>query len=295
MFRLVKSETVPLTRELAEQFRDLEPSPTEREISPSRMKMLRQKAEAGQLVTFQWSRARLGERVWRMNGQHSANMLCELNGKFPEGLYAHIDDYDVDQMDGLALLFRQFDDRKSGRTVGDVAGAYQGLVPELVAVPRDIAKLGIEGIAWYERYVEGISPPAGDDVYNLFNRAANHPFLQWLGSLFDIKTPELRERTTVAAMFGTFVTSETGAREFWHQVARGGIEYEDQAPSTVLDRWLKTYEETKPADRAKAGLAGLKPADFYSGCVYAWNAYRRNKPIRDIQHDSKKGLPPIAD
>src|SRR5215469_842274 len=149
MFRLVKSETVPLTRELARQFRDLEPSPTERELSPSRLKMLKEKAVAKQLVTFHWSRARRGAHIWRMNGQHSSNMLCDLNGEFPDGLFVHLDDYEVDEMSGLALLFRQFDDRKSGRTVGDVAGAYQGLVPELAGVPRDIAKLGIEGIAWF--------------------------------------------------------------------------------------------------------------------------------------------------
>jgi hypothetical protein len=295
MFKLTKSECVPLTPEVAEKFRDLEPSPTEREISPSRMKMLRQKAEAGQLITFQWAMARLGDQVWRMNGQHSSNMLCDLNGKFPEGLYVHLDEYEVESKDGLALLFRQFDDRKSGRTVGDVAGAYQGLIPELAGVPRDIAKLGVEGIAWFMRWVEGITPPAGDDVYDLFNRKSHHPFLQWLGTLFDIKTKEMREVGILAAMYGTFIKSETAAKEFWHQVARGGVEYEDSAPSTVLDGWLKTYAEMKAADRVKAGMATRVPAHFYSGCVWAWNAYRRSKAIKDIQHDTKKGLPPIAD
>jgi hypothetical protein len=257
--------------------------------------MLKEKAVAKQLVTFHWSRARRGAHIWRMNGQHSSNMLCDLNGEFPDGLFVHLDDYEVDEMSGLALLFRQFDDRKSGRTVGDVAGAYQGLVPELHGVAKDTAKLGIEGVAWYSREVEGIGMPPGDAVYDLLQRPVYHGFLCWLGGLFDVKTPEMRRLPVVAAIYGTWIKSESAAKEFWHQVARGGIEFEEEAPSTVLDAWLKRVKELSTADRAKAGLLGLKPADFFNGCIWAWNAYRAEKPIKEVRHDTRKGLTLIAD
>ena len=143
-YRLVKSEVRDLTPELAEEFRNLEPSPTERELSPARIRHLRIKAEAGQLVTFHWSVARLGDRRLRMNGQHSSNMLCGLNGHFPKGLKVHIDEYEVPDKPSLALLFRQFDDRKSNRSPSDVAGAYQGLYEELHDVPRGPAKMAVE-------------------------------------------------------------------------------------------------------------------------------------------------------
>jgi len=48
-FRLINSKVEPLTKEFAEYFRDLEPSPTERELNPSRLAHLRAKADAGQL------------------------------------------------------------------------------------------------------------------------------------------------------------------------------------------------------------------------------------------------------
>jgi hypothetical protein len=35
---------------------------------------------------------------------------------------------------------------------------------------------------------------------------------------------------------------------------------------------------------------GLKPANLYQGCVYAWNAHREGKAIQSIKHDPKKGL-----
>src|SRR5262245_39758526 len=135
-YRLVKSEVRDLTRELAEEFRNLDPSPTERELNPARIRHLKTKAEAGQLVTFHWSVARLGDKRLRMNGQHSSNMLCALNGHFPKGLKAYIDEYAVPNKASLALLFRQFDDRKSSRSPSDVAGAYQALYDELQGVPR---------------------------------------------------------------------------------------------------------------------------------------------------------------
>jgi hypothetical protein len=96
------------------------PSPTERVFDPSRAKMIREKAEAGQLIAFNWAVAKIGDKEYRVNGQHSSAVLSELNGEFPQGLKVHMDTYEVDSNDGLALLFRQFDSRKSGHTPTDV-------------------------------------------------------------------------------------------------------------------------------------------------------------------------------
>ncbi len=222
-----------------------------------------------------------------MNGQHSSTLLAGMNGEFPDGLYAHIDEYAVDGHGGLAELFRQFDDRKSGRSSSDVAGAYQGLVPELSPVPKQIAKLGIEAVNWWKRAVAGEPAHSGDDIYEMFNQPALRPFLLWLGELFSIKTPELRRAQFVAAMYATFVANEAEAKKFWDQVARGGVEFEDNAPSTILDNWLKAIKEGEIDD--------LKPAEFYQGCIYAWNAYRDGKPIKDVRHDTRKSwYTPVA-
>ena len=64
MFHLSKSEVLPLTPELARQFKEMEPSPTERDLNPARLKMLRDKADKGLLIPFNWSTAVLGERRW---------------------------------------------------------------------------------------------------------------------------------------------------------------------------------------------------------------------------------------
>lgn len=288
-FRLTKSTVEDLTPELAAKFQSLEPSPTERELNPSRVKHLAEKAENGQLVTFHWSTAKFSGKTLRMNGQHSSNMLVGLNGSFPKGLKAHIDEYEVHSPEGLAILFRQFDDRKSGRTSSDVAGAYQGLYEPLRDVPKASAKLGADGIAWFRRHVEGTPVPSGDEAYTLFAETGIHSFIRWTGEVFSIKTPELKRTQIVSAMYATFIRSETAARTFWEQVARGGLDFEDNAPSTVLDVWLKSIKEDRDNSR------DLKPGNYYQGCIFAWNAFREEKTIKDIKCDVKKGFHKIIE
>jgi len=285
-FRLVNSRSEPLTRELASVFRDLKPSPTERELNPARMRHLKQKAEGGLLVTFHWATAALGGEVVRVNGQHSSNVLCGLNGEFPEGLFVHVDEYTVDDHEGLALLFRQFDDRKSGRSATDVSGAYQMLFPELHKVPRALGKLGVEGIAWYRRTVEKVpakeTPSAkGDDVYRIFLDEVHHPFLLWLGEVFSVKAPEMRRDGIVAAMYATFIRNGDEARKFWSTVALSGELFDEFAPTTALSNWLK-------AAKVEEKKGGFRAAQLYQGSVYCWNAYREEKSIRNVRHDTSK-------
>lgn len=83
MFELVKSEVLPLTPDLARQFKEMDPSPTERDLNPARLKMLRDKADKGLLITFNWSTAVLGERRLRINP-------CRRLGPYPH-LYSFID------------------------------------------------------------------------------------------------------------------------------------------------------------------------------------------------------------
>jgi hypothetical protein len=98
---------------------------------------------------------------------------------------------------------------------------------------------------------------------------------------------ELRRQTIVGAMYGTFDKNEAEARRFWIEVSRGGVEYEDNHPTTVLDTFFKSvFEEKKKWD--------LNPANLYQASVYAWNAYRENKTIASVKYDTKKGLYNVA-
>jgi hypothetical protein len=190
-------------------------------------------------------------------------------------------------------LFRQFDDRKSGRSPADVSGAYQGLYEPLRGIPKEHAKLAIDGIAWWMKHVEGLPVGLGDDAYELFGRDNMHGFIQWLGlDVFSIKTPELKRVPVIGAIYATFANNENGSKIFWAEVARGGAEYEETAPSTALDGWLKKLREEKPNHKTE-----IKPGEYYQGCIFAWNAYRSGKVLKDgkINHDVSKGFHAVAE
>jgi hypothetical protein len=285
-FKLIKADVHNLTPEFARSFHTLDPSPTERELNPSRLKHLREKAAAKQLVTFHWAKALIDNRWVRVNGQHSSQMLVELNDEFPTGLRVHLDEYEVSGLHGLAMLFRQFDDRKSGRTPADVAGAHQNIVPELHDVPRLIGKLAVDGVTWYRHKIEKAPTPRGDLQYTLFHEFALHDFIKWMGDIFSIKTPEMKPVPIVGAMYASFDADPIEARKFWESVARGGPEYDETSPASVLDKWLE--------DLHGGNFEKVTPIQQFQACIYAYNAYRKGQPLKGIKYDFKTPLEPIG-
>lgn len=288
-FTLVNAHTKPMTYELALHFRDMKPSPTERDLSPRRLTTLHKKADMGVLVSFLWSFARLPgtSECLRTNGRTSATMLCERKDNFPQGLWAHIDEYEVDDIDGLSLLFRQFDGKDSARSSLDISTAFQRAQPTLVSIDNKLAKLGIEGLAWQQSYVDGIPTPSGDDRYQLFQKPMYHSFLLWAGELLTLDSTEIHHQQVVAAMYGTFLVNEAAARCFWDHVANGGVDYEEDAPETVLYHWLHAARDRMLREQSKMKI---KPASYFQACIYAWNACREERRLKDVRYDIKKGF-----
>lgn len=283
-FKLIKAETLPLTEELLTDFSSLPGGPTERLFKESRVAHLRDKVLNGNAITFGWGVAEMDSQRIRVNGLHSSTMLKNLDGERPEGLIVHLDTYHVDDKQGLVRLFRQFDDRKSGRDAADVAGAFQMLEDPLVDLDRKVAKRAVEGIAWADWNVEGVKTLIGDDRYTLFHETAIHPFLIWCDGIYDIKTRELEEVPVAGAMWATWRKSYEAAEEFWKLVAHGGDLANENHPATKLDDWLKSA-------KAKELSHKPKPGEFYNGCIFAWNAFRRgDNSVSKIKYDTSKGM-----
>jgi len=283
MFTLKSSTTRTVTRELAQEWESMTPSPTERPFSERRFEELQHRYEDKLFIPCQWAFVWLGGSKLRMNGQHSSKLLCKLPEPFPTGLMAHIDEFEAETPEDMAELFQQFDPRASSRSSGDVSGAWQHTYPELKDIPPAIAKLGIEGIAWYVRIITGLPSGKGDKRYTLFKQRVYDDFLLWLSKLLTIKTPELKTVEVIAAMYATDEVNETLSRPFWEEVARGGQQFEDQHPTTVLDKWLKACKDRTCQDK-------MKQAYHYQGCIFAWNAYREGQKIKEIRFNTSKGL-----
>lgn len=286
-FKLISSETVELTPDLAATFSTMPASTTERDLKSKRLDYLKDSVLSGKAISFMWAKALVessGE-TYRVNGHHSSTMLAGLNGNFPDGLKAHVDTYAVVDKEALCLLFRQFDSRLSARTVDDVAGAYQGVEADLADVPKAAARKAIEGAIWYEKNKIGNDVPNGDDRFAWMLDPKKHPFIQMVGRILSVKTPEF-VTPVIGAMYGAFDRHADDAEKFYGDVAKQGGGNDPGHPAVVLDAWLieaREQKEDKP-----------KEQEVYYACAFAWNAFRHNKSIDRIpKYNKRKGAPDL--
>jgi hypothetical protein len=285
-FRIVDSKTAEITLKLAKEFAAMSATVTERDLDPRRMKYLHECITSGKAISFNWSKAIVNGTTApiRINGNHSSHVLADMNGQFPAGLKVHIDTYEVEKEEYLPQLFKQFDSRKSTRTLSDICSAYQMSVPALRQLTKSAARKAIEGLGWYERKIVGSNPPIGDDIYDLFFDKAHHPFLLMACPIVSVKTPEF-SIPVMGAMYGSYGTSPQNAETFWGLVAHEGGGENATHPATVLDQWL-----------VAAHTAEQKPPqlEVYRACAIAWNRYRNQQPLDRIgKFDPRKGYPDL--
>lgn len=283
---ILSSETVDLTPEVARAFSTIPSSTTERELSTKRVKFIESAVLGGRAIIFDWAKATIkdtGETV-RLNGQHSGHLMAGFtNENFPRDLKVHLSHYEVDSKESAALLFRQIDSRKSSRSPADIAGVYQGLEPALIDVPRKAGMASIEGICWFSGKIVGDRVPQGDDKYDLFTNEGYHPFIQMVGRIFTVKTPEFTT-PVMGSVYGSYLRDATAAEEFWVSVSKGGDET-DGDPATTLDSWLVN---------AKGAKENTPQFEIYRACVVAWNAFRQDKNLdRITKFIPGKGIPEL--
>ncbi len=94
-------------------------------------------------------------------------------------------------------------------------------------------------------------------------------------------------RLDEGAIYERFITSESGAQEFWPHVAKNDL-IDDQDPRSVLSQELVRIKEA----RSQGGAPG--PGELYAKCVKAWNAFRTGEKIHSLNVNTKKGLPKMA-
>jgi len=291
-FHLVDVKVQDLTPAIVKEYRGIPGSATEREINEAHVKKLRERAEGGRSVVYHWATAEVKDKpgqLIRINGQHSSEMLSQLDGTMPSNLKVVREHYLCQDRDAVALLFQQFDARFSTRSTADIAGVYQGIQSALKDVPKPYAKLAIDGFTWFARYVGKTPVPIGDEAYGLMAREELHPFIIWLGQTLTSKTRELQPRGVIGAMYGTFEASSSKAREFWEQVSRGGDPDDEDCPATRIDMWLREiYEGRLEIDKLGAG-------NYFQACINAWNAHIDGKSLSTVRYEVKKNFAPIRD
>jgi hypothetical protein len=291
---LLRSESQALARasalEFAAKHAGMPHSPVEREVDPNRVKKLVAIIRAGLALAFNWATVEYEGRTVRMNGQHSSAAILEVGADCPDRLTFHLDHYQAKDRKGMVDLFRQFDQRWSSRTAADVAGAFQGLIPEIVDCNRKVTKLAAEAISWCTVRVEGGEAPTGDNTYDLLHDSRYVPFILWLNGVINGRK-ELMKKQVIAAMYRTHDASQSGATKFWREVSFGPDYFsDDMAPGAVLIGELSAALEDKDFRAKEFDTEG----SYYKKAVKAWNAFCAAQRIGSLKVSKGKGWPEVS-
>jgi len=225
-----------LTQDLAKEVAAMAGLPGERELRAPRLKFLRTHLRNGSFVGPNWAIAthETSGETFRINGQHSSNMLAGLEPEdFPAGLNVTIDMYGfTDILEDTAGLFNLFDHPRSARTDTDFMGISRARYPEFAGMDNGYLVKVASGIdANIRMRIEKAETGAKENIYEeLFpHREHGYYFLTDEYREFAVWLYQWRETTHFSFVGRNGVTSEIlddwraaseFATEFWGYVFR---------------------------------------------------------------------------
>lgn len=282
MFKLVSSKLEKLTPELAKRFAKMPGTVGERPLNPSRLEYLAQKIRECRFHTPRWAIGLIGNKEYRVNGQHSSTVLSQLNGDFPKGLKVQIDTFQCDGKDDLPELFEQFDPPISSRSRTDLAVVHARLHKELDGIAPTNLFYIIQGIAAHHLLLEEVERLDMFERANLIHN--NIDFALFAHSIS--KAPRLAKPGLIAAAYETWRLDRADAELFWTQVVDRSNP-DPKHPTRLLGNFMCDGLES---DKQRTMPTSWDTRAYYAKCIHAWNAWRRNVTTK-MKYSREAALP----
>jgi hypothetical protein len=101
----------------------------------------------------------------------------------------------------------------------------------------------------------------------------------------------IRRACVCAAVFATFNKAKSDAHQFWTAVRTGiGIDTVTDPRKTIRDY----LQRMKVAGGNAYNRTNMVSGEvMFRACIYAWNAWRREEQLRQINCPSSKNRPPV--
>ncbi len=268
MIKHSSTDIVPLTKTLATDFATMPAWRGERQLSERRLTYLLNELSNGQFFAPRWAVAKLGDKMIRVNGQHSSTMLARLD-ELPASMTAIIDTYEVQNETELGELFTKFDNPESTRRTREALGA---LLPEELAklsraTAERIAAGMFYGITKFER-----GSARGVHVLGAAVQASP-PFAIWVQD--HVRSRGLGRTAVIAAAFMTWKVDPESCKKFWALVDAE----ENPLPSHPTRALARAIRE---ADRGRTSVQSMKALCAKS--VQAWNFWRRDQNVQKLNY-----------
>lgn len=277
----VDSHLVPLTRELATEFREMQPANRERRWRASRDAWIRGLISRNEFFAPKWAFAWLGDKKIRLNGQHSSTVLASLTDNFPTKLKVCIDEFSCDTERDVAILFEQFDAAESVRNRDEIIAAHAGAEHSLDGIKEQKIRRCVDGVAW----------AIGLDAQRLnkYERASlTHTHQEFIVFASDFaRDKHLSLVPVMSAIYRTYLICDATAHHFWSLVMNESHPSKDH-PSRALSRWPR---EQRVADASKDQQArkSYTTVQVHERCIHQWNAFREGREVvKQVKGVTKK-------
>lgn len=256
-----KSETVPLTPELARELKEMTSYRGERRLQKHRMAAIQGWIDRGEFKDCVWSWAWLNGVRYRTNGQHTSAVLMDNLANFPKGVKVHIEECFVDEEAELGQLFQRYDNASSSRSAQDIVGAAAAHMEGFASIARSNLMRIANGIVWHMNR-GAVVLSVGDRTRGLFE---DPDFVVAVQEF--VKKPICRRVPVIAAMHASWEKDSGGFLSFWNAVITES-DPDPGAPTRALSRFLRELANTKESRSADSMI--------YAKCIHAWNAFRRH-------------------
>jgi hypothetical protein len=257
MIAKISSTLVPLTRELAQQFKDMQAVPGERPLRQSRVTFFLNHLRHKTFASPNWAKAFIEKtgQEFRADGQHTSNALATCDeALFPAGLSVTVSTYRLTSMDDLADLFDLFDNPQSARTNAEKLGIYIADYEEFQGKDRTFLNNIAHGIDYFLRDAiaagrQGVTV-FGQRQHGLYyHDSAHREFALWLYPLREAKHSWMfNKQGIVAEIFADWQSHSELAQRFWQEVmteSNPDVEDETRELGTTLRDWSKKQPRVK--------------------------------------------------
>lgn len=264
----IGSQTVPLTLELAKHFDRMTTLKGDRNPDSARGKArvgwLHQLRADGYFYSPTWSTCVVkGEkgRKYRVDGGHSARMLVQSNGDFPDGLMVHVREFQADTIEDAVDLYEQFNQSSSTRTTADLIQNKAAYVEGLEGIKPVYIARAIAGIRTHLKLREGYRDTDTLGFIRLYP-----DFIRWAADF--VHDRHLARVGVVGAMFAMWGHNKELCMEFWAHVR------EEDAPKGDATRTYADWLDEAEKEALRGRLSAWPPRAYYVKAHHAYNAWR---------------------
>lgn len=290
VYKILSEKNINLSRTRAFEFLELETFPGERAVREKHVQFLFDEWAAGRFLWHNVSlaSAKLGDKIYRINGQHTCWMRVNIPTEKDKDVKAECMDrlYQVDSEEQLRNLYSAFD-RGAPRTTGHVSKVMlMGGKAARELNPSILGKLvaGFRLFFCEDWHTVNINP---NDLTGMIEQNYCELF-NLVGRFVQIHYDENRlclRAAVIGAMFSTFERNVKASDEFWGAVWSGiGLETKFDA------RWrLKNFIDTHShGDTGIGGEHKIGKEDLYRVCIAAWNRWRAGEEVGVLRSTERR-------